>query len=325
MATTDTTQASNPAEPDTEDQAAAEAAFAGGFEHDDGSQPADDKPADEPKTPAAAPAAAKAPAAAPTPSAPASASAPAVDPYADFPQPVRDKLARVSFLEHQLSSLTGRFNALEKERQRLAAAPTPPAGAPAEPASARPEKARPALEKVRGELGEVADAIEEARREFADELEQLKKSGAATAAPASAAAPAAAPGAPDEAGSIDPNVALTDDEKQIAEVYPDFGDTLIGTDFNLWLDRQDKAWADKVRASSKAAVIVDAIGKFKAWDTQAREQRTAAEAEVARLKASRQQRVTGAAPAPGGRGRAPEADPNEIDPESAFVSAFEKA
>ena len=69
---------------------------------------------------------------------------------------VRDVLAEVPKLKHELSTVTGRFNAL---RQRVDSLPTPAAPPPA------PAKPR-MIDTVRAELPEVADAIEEAIAEL---------------------------------------------------------------------------------------------------------------------------------------------------------------
>ena len=281
--------------------AAAESAFADGFDEENATGQSSGTPADP--APTAEPAQTRARAskqgtAAPAPSpnptaAPAPAPATPVDPYAGLPETVRALLAQVPTLKHSLDSANGRIAAMQKRLEAL-----PPAAPPAPP----PAPLRPKLEAVRGELPEVADAIEEA---FA--LRQAVQEAEATAAAATKAA-ATTPVSDD---------ARTDEETLLDELHPNWVAKLGGNDFQLWLTQQSPEYANKVRSTGKAAVITDALAKFDVHDAVVK----AAAQRAATLAASRHKRVVDAALPTRGNARPPATPPDE-DMEAAFEAGF---
>lgn len=261
-------------------QAESEAAFSGGFDDTNEADLSKDKPAE----PAAAPAPAdveKKPESAPAPAAPAVAP----DPYAGLPKEVRDQLALIPGIQHQLRSAEGRLAAMQRaqEAARQTAAP-----APAKP---RFEK----VEKIRGELPEVAEAMEELFNHREPEPQPAAQADAADAE-------------------------ITREEAALSEEYPNWQATLGGTDFNLWLTTQAPEYQQKVRSTSKAATITAALARFDVHHSQSQEQQRRTQ-DVA---AQRQQRVVASAAVQKGNAR-PAAQSSIEDEEADFVTGFKNA
>lgn len=214
--------------------AAEEAAFNAGFANaQNGLQPVLPPAPDATKAPEARVEEDK-PAAAP---APAEAAAPApADPYADLPAPVRDAIAKLSTLEHDLKTVAGRNAALQRELAQLrntAAAPVAP------PAPAAPRAKR---DQVAQELPEVAEALDEMR----EYVEQLAKPKPET----QQAQPQG------QADAADPEAQALDEER------PTWASDIQSTEFQLWLSRQPSDYQERVRSTSKAVVLAGALSKF---------------------------------------------------------------
>lgn len=160
---------------------------------------------------------------------------PAADPYANLPKEVRELLAELPALRHEVMSTRGRVasiqSALDKSQasQRQAERADPPA-------RARVEK----LEAVRGELPEVAEAIEAALDARMQERE----------------APTPAPQQPAATQAKDPEIELLDAE------HPGWVEKFTGTDFRLWLSRQPQQFQDTVMSTSRSGVVITALAKF---------------------------------------------------------------
>lgn len=287
-------------QPTAEESAAADQAaedgFASAFEGPDGNAPLLVAPKPEDTS-----ALALSPAVDPTKKTEATPPADApVDPYAGLPQAARDALAKASQTEHQLSSLTGRFNALQRQLQEQQAKPAP-ATAPAAPAPpAAPEKPSK-REAVRGELPEVAEAM--------DELEERFKTR--TVEPPPPPPPAVTTTSDDQDPAF---VALT-------KVDPDWQNKLRSTDFELWLLQQKPDYANDVRNTGEAAIISAALARFDVFHASARTEQERKERDRVALETQRQQRAAAAAERPRGRARA--ADPPADDEQAAFVAGFE--
>lgn len=258
--------------------AAEDAAFESGFKDEHPYAPV---PAPAPASEAPAPAAA-------TP-APAPAE-PVRDPYADLPPAVRDALAKIPTLEHEVVSNRGRIaglnSALEEARARLSQVSAPPP-----PAPPKNEK----VEAVRGELPEVADAIESAV------AEALK-----------AARPAAPPPPPAQAPSTtassdeDPEMALLNSE------HPGWDKKLTSTDFQLWLTSQPEPFRRQVMTATSSGVVITALGRFDRFQEQ-----VSATAQVGAKRTSRM----AAAVTPSGGAR-PAGGSKEMTEDEAFLAGF---
>lgn len=251
-ASTETPVTGNPGQEREPTEAELEAMFNSGFQDDP--QVASPAPAPATAAPAPGPApAAPAPKADATPAAPAPApSSESNDPYADLPQDVREKLARIPALEHDVASNRARVAALNRKLEQARSSGAP-ASAPVSTPAPAPEPI-PSVERVRGELPEVAQAIEDAIR---------ARVGAAAAPAAAAPAPEPAPSAPPLKDGGDDD-AVTDDERWLNENRPGWGTKFVSTDFQLWLSRQPDDYRARVMSTNKAADLVDAFSKFDA-------------------------------------------------------------
>jgi hypothetical protein len=279
-----------PIEDDTRvDEAADEAAELDAFaleatsDHDDDTDH-DITPAPKPADTVAAPAAAT-----PAPQAPAAPAAPAepvTDPYAGLPPAVRDALAEIPTLRHEVVSNRGRIAGLNAalEEARSRAAPAAPVQAPPGPGPA-PAPKNDRLEAIRGELPEVADAIESVV------AEALQSRAPAPAAKAPAAAPAQAP-----APAADPELDLLDRE------HPGWAPKFDSTDFKLWLSQQPQAYQQEVMTTARSGVVITALTKFDKFQAE-----VAASAQVGNKRAVRM----AAAATPQGSGVRPAARSSE--------------
>jgi hypothetical protein len=260
-------------------QAAGEKAFADIFaENAPDFAPAFEKK-DDPEEGKAAPA--PGPAAAPAPE-PAPSPAPAVqDPFAGIPEPVRNLLAEVPTLKHDLNTAIGRIGALQREldKARASAAPAAPAAGPAEPPAEAPIEA---VERVRGELPEVAEAIEESVKRALGKV-------AAAPAPAAPAAPAPAPSQQE----ADPEL------EALNGFDPEWGAKVHSTDFNLWMSTLPAEEQTRIRTTEKSAVLVGALTRFNKYQDGIREAVQAAQGAGERRSARAAAAVTPkGAPAP---------------------------
>jgi hypothetical protein len=271
------------------DLASEDAAFESGFtaEQQYAPPPADEPAVDADQTPAAAGTAAAA-----APAAQGDAANAAVDPYAGLPDEVRTQLARIPGLEHDVASNRGRVAALNRELESARGGKAAQASAAAAPAT---QERVEAVEKVRGELPEVADAIEAAV------AAALRKPAAQ--AQTSTQGQTTSTGSSDE---DDPEVAT------LASEYPAWADTMVSEQFKLWLTTQPSEYRSKVMASSSAAVVIGALGKFEVFKTQA----SAAE----QLAARRTGRAAAAA-IPQGKAK-PAATTSTMSEEDAFNAGF---
>lgn len=235
---------------------------------------ADKKPAAAPApTPAPAPAA-EAPA--PTP-APAPAPAPAVDPFASMPAEVRALLAEVPSLRAENQSMRrelGQVRALQREIEQIRRAMQPSA-APTPAPQAEPKRG-PKLSAIATDLPEVAEAIEELRAE-------MQAAVPATPAPAPAPAPAAAD---------DP---VSAEERVLNRMRPTWGNDVQSVEFKLWLGTQPADYAQTVRTTGQADVLLEALQRHDAYRESLRSQQ-------ATLDNSRQRRIERAV-TPRGEGR----------------------
>lgn len=255
-----------------QDDAAEQAAFNAAFENAQKGMQPDLPPAPEPKAPEARTEEDQPAAAAPV-AAPAEAAAPAAaDPYADLPAPVRDAIAKLSSLEHELKTNAGRTAALQRELDKLRTTAAAPVAAPA------PAVPRAKRDQVAQELPEVAEALDELR----DYVETIKQKPE----PQQQAQPQGQAG--DES---DAEAAALD------EVHPGWIEKKDSTDFRLWLNRQDEQYREKVMTATKAVVMLDALSKFDRFQSTAAA-RAAAAAEAARKRIDR----TAAAVTPQGAG-----------------------
>lgn len=298
--------------PSAEDEAAANAAAEAGFSEGFDGDRAEQAPPPEPKDTAPAAKPAKAPkesAAAPA------APKPEEDPYAGLSKDVRDQLAQLSVMKHQLASAHGRLTAFELEKrerdQRSAAGPAPANQPEPKPKTVK----RDARDRVKGELPEVDEAISEATDELRDQVRNLESQIAALKAPATTT-PAPLPASASK--SVDEDEALLD------ELHPKWAETVTGSDFELWLSRQDAAYATKVRTSPKAAVLADALSRFEVF-RQRQADKATAEAEAKRQRdlelQNRQHRARGAAPPPR-TGAKPEPSESTPDAQAEFERGF---
>lgn len=254
-----TTDATDATDP-TADQATEDAAFESGYQGNTEKAPA--KPAAEApadESKETPPEAKEPPAAAPV--------TPPVDddPFKGLSQPVRDRLAMVDNLAHSLRTAEGRIAAL----QRVQAAATKPS-----PAAPAPPTVR---EVLRGELPEVADAL--------DELENRLR-------------PAPAQASADEPAQGPEDAAVAREMQALTEVHSDWKEKSNSTDFSLWLATQGPQFADKVRSTASAAVLADALTRFKGYQQQHTVAVAQQAAAAAAAQASRTNRVAAAASLP---------------------------
>lgn len=302
-----------------EERAAAETAAQDAFENEfskgeSAADAADDTPA---PAPAAAPA--KKPAAAsPAPAAPKkdstsppSTDEPATDPYAGLHPKVREDLAQLAELRHQVASLNGRFIASQKAAPAPSPAPAPGA-APAAPAPA-PATPRAKREALRDELPEIAESLDEQDASFETRMAAIE---ARLAAAAPAAAPAPAP--KDEGATADERTA---DEKLLDTEQPEWVSKFASTDFALWLGIQPPAFAQQVRQTTKATEVVAALAKFDVYQARLAAQREAEAEEANRTRTGRSNRVAAAAQAPRGNAR-PAAASVQDDVQAEFERGF---
>ena len=275
-------------------------AFEQGFASINAEAPEQDKPAPAAAEPAKAPASQSADtsAAAQTDATPADAgqpgepAEPVVDPFAAFPKEVRDILARVPQMEAELAQTRRVANmvpALQSRLDKLAQT------AAADPAPAR------RLERVQAlrdqGLPEIADALEE----LAATMPQGRDDGAAASGVPQPAAAAA---------GADPQQEVLD------QVRPTWGDDLSSADFQLWLARQAPEYRADVQNTTKATVILKALGSFDAFRQQTA---TNPAQQVAATRATRM----AAAVTPQGEGRrAPSRQAAEDDEEAAMNTGF---
>ncbi len=149
---------------------------------------------------------------------------------------------------------------------------------------------------IRGDLPEVADAL--------DELEaRLKRDDPP-------------PSAPDPTPEPDVDPAIARGMAELDEIHPDWRKTSNGTDFALWLSAQGQQYHDKVRSTTSAAVVADALTKFEGTRAR-REAATAAQA-------SRSNRVSAAARLPNKASASPGEDNStpEDEEERAMAAGF---
>lgn len=236
-----------------EEAAAALAAEDAGFA-EEAVIPAEDDPEPAPK-PAQTAAEPAPPAPVTSPSPPAAPTPPVeiTDPYAGLPPEVRDALAEIPTLRHQIESDKGRVAGLNRtldetkaklEKATTAASPPPPAP--------RNEQ----LERVRGELPEVADAIESVIKDA------IK-----------AATPPPAPPAPTQQAAPSPQSSSTtpnDPEMELLNrEHAGWGEKVASTDFKLWLSRQPDAYQAEVWGTHRSGVLITALTKFEKFQEQA--------------------------------------------------------
>lgn len=258
-----------------------------------------DAPAASAPVPAAAPAA---PAAAPAPAPAAPEEDEAVDPFADLPEPVRQVLARVTTLEHDVRTVTGRNAALQRKLDQFEQQGRAPAPAVVPPPAPAPYKAR---EIVRGELPEVAEAM--------DEFEQMLKERNAPPAPAPTAAPEPAPAPAQQTADMDPETAA------LAEVDPNWATKMNSTAFKLWLSSQPSEYQNTIMSTDKAIQVVGALKKFDGFQESVSARSRPAEDAAARRNT---RAAASVAPAGGTRGN-PSAGRKPMTGEEAFAWGFE--
>lgn len=218
---------------------------------------------------------------------------PVVDPFAAFPKEVRDILARVPQMEAELAQTRRVANmvpALQSRLDKLAQT------AAAEPAPAR------RLERVQAlrdqGLPEIADALEELA---ATMPQQGRDDDTGSSGVPQPAAPAA---------GADPQMEV------LEQIRPTWGDDLNSTDFKLWLARQAPEYEHEVRSTTKATVILKALGNFDAF----RQQITTNPAQ--QVAASRATRMAAAVTPQGEGRRAPSRQAAEDDEEAAMNTGF---
>lgn len=209
---------------------------------------------------------------------------PVVDPYAALPPGIKDALAALPALEQELRRTQGRVAALQSAEDRRAKAA---AQAPA-PAEHRSQ----AREAVESDLPEVAEYVRE-------ELAKLTK--------AQAVAPEATP---------EPASQISPEEATLNEEYPNWGQTLGSSEFNLWLATQTPDYREKVTTTNKAAVVMRALGQFDV----VRESAARAATEAQRLATLRRERTAGST-TPRGQGTRPSGT-NQLTDDDAFEQGF---
>lgn len=285
-------------ERDTPEQAAERAAFEGAFSSDDdGMRAPGDEPRDKPADVVAA---------APAPAAEPAVAAVEVDPFASLPPAMKDLLARVPTMEHDMKTTMGRVSALQRENEALrrqltqapAASPAP-APAPAEPT----------------ELDEVRAVREQGLPEVADAIQAAVRNAMKAAAPApkpAEAAPAAS--APAPASAEDPRLQAEADA--LSSLQPDWAPKMNSADFKLWLGTQGQDVQERVLTTDRAIVVLDALTKF---DRHRQAVGSAAD-QAARLAGKRNARAAAAVtPVRGGASAPPS---QATDENAAFLQAF---
>lgn len=214
------------------------------------------------------------------------------DPFAALPPAIRDELAKVTRLQHELEAQrrqVGQIGALQREIDRLSKL-VQPREAPAAP---KLEK----VERLRQDLPEFAEALDEVTQLVtAQRQEQV------------APPPQAEPEQPD----VDPVV-----QEQMAtleELRPGWMDTFKSTDYLLWLGRQSPERQQEIRTTKRAAVILRSLNEFDSFAKGGTKQPPAAQL--------RQDRMTAAAtpPSTGRRGQRAEPASEEAD----FLAGFKE-
>lgn len=274
----------------TQDDAAQQAAFNAAFENAQKGMQPDLPPAPEPKAPEARTEEDQPAAAAPV-AAPAEAAAPAAaDPYADLPAPVRELIAEFGTVKHELKTVAGRNAALQRELDKLRNTAAAPVAAPA------PAVPRAKRDQVAQELPEVAEALDEVR-EYVDQMVKAKTTEQQ---------PPAAP----QGEADDPEIAVLNEERST------WAQDIQSTEFQLWLGRQPADYQNRVRTTTRAAVLVGALSKFDQFRSVV-DTRMQAAAEAARKRQDR----AAAAVTPQGSG-ARGAPNTAMTEDEAFAAAF---
>ncbi len=240
--------------------------------------------------------------------------APDVDPFAGLSEPVRDALARVTTLEHDVRAtrtrsdeLAGRVAALQRENDLLKQRTAPASAAADRETDAPTPPKNTRREKVRGELPEVAEAM--------DELdEQMAAFRAAKAAETPSPAPAPSP-----AAATSPAQAAEDLEAQaLAALDPDWGTKIGSTAYQLWLSTQPEQDRLLANGTDKAIVLAGYLKRFDKF-TAGVETRTRQQTETSSRRDNRTARAA-APPSSGGRGL----PTKPLSAEEAFEQAFER-
>lgn len=276
-----------------------EAAFAEGFGSNVASERKTREKTDAKPAAASAPAADEKPAAEPAPKAEPPAADPPADPYEGLPQAVKDRLAKVDNIEHELRTNAGRFSALQKEFNAFKSATV--ATTPATPAAPAKLAKR---ELVRGELPEAAEMVDEADARHNARFSELEQKLATIIPPKSS----------------EPETHREEQPREIAaltKVHPDWAKTLQATDFHLWLTQQPPEYAADIRETDSAVVISAALTKFDAQRVQQAEKQRAKDA----VAASRTNRVASSVQPTRGGAR-PVNTPEIEDAEAAFLAGF---
>lgn len=148
-----------------------------------------------------------------------------VDPFAGLPEEVRNALARIPQLEHELRSTTGRVGALQRE---LAQARTPAQVALEAPAGSK-------LAALREELPEVAEALQEA----------MQQRGGGV-----------------NADQLRAELNAEFQESLLESHRPTWAQELTSNEFQSWLLTQPPAFQNEVKNSHKAATVLHALAQF---------------------------------------------------------------
>jgi len=233
----------------------------------------------------------------------------AVDPFAGLPEPVRDALARVTTMEHDLRTTRDRLSAAEgrvaafqreKDTQRQA-----PATAAAEVPTVAPKP--PKRERVRGELPEVAEAMDELEEQLAA-LRKERATAPAPSAPAPSPASAPAPG----------QTAEDREAEALAALDPEWGTKMNSTAFKLWTSTLAENDRLTINGTDKAIVLAGYLKKFDKF-TEGVETRTREATTTSQRRDTRTARAA-APPSSGSRGLPTKA----FTEEEAFEAGFNK-
>lgn len=212
---------------------------------------------------------------------------PEEDPFAALPQAVRDELAKVTRLQHELETQrrqVGQIGALQREIDRLGKLLPREA-----PVAQKLEK----VERLRQDLPEFAEAL--------DEVHQL-----VTAQRQEREAPPETQAEQTQGDSV-----IKEQMATLDELRPDWMQTFRSTDYLLWLGRQTPERQQEIKSTKRAAVILKSLDDFGTFVVGQRRPPAAQQ---------RQDRMAAAAMPQASARRGQRAEP--VDDEADFLAGF---